>query len=417
MMANRYRPLLQLISVVGAFLVGFWIPLRLINHIQNPLLEVFGDLLISVVGGINVYFYFKRPTKNIHKLRSWINLGLLVDVICLLPLSLVVYLFTGTTVTGLLLFNLIAARHVRHIKDILDNFAHLQPMTYRLVPILLMLPLVLHIISCGWIALGSGTAGPDADKMLEYVKAIYWAFTTLTTVGYGDISAKTIPQMLFTCVVQVIGVGVFGFILSNVASLLARRDAAREHHMDNLDKVENFMNTHRIPMETRSMVRSYYHYMWKNKKGYRDNSALEDLPKKIQSDLFFHINKPVLDRVPFLRGASKDLVEDLMNELQLTVCVPGEKIFRVGDQGDAMYFVYKGEVEIVSKEEVVIAKVGEGSFFGEMSLLLDGKRNASARASQFCDLYVLKKESFEEVCSKYPEFLEHINEVVQKRAA
>lgn len=407
--------LLQIVSVAGAFLVGFWIPLRLIGHIQQPYLEVFFDLLVSVVGGINVYFYFRKPNKSIRSVRSWFNIGLIFDLICLLPLSLIAYVFWGTTLSGLLFFNLLAARHVRRIKDILDSFAHLQPITYRLVPILVMLPLLLHIISCGWISLGSGTAGGETDKVFEYVKAMYWAFTTLTTVGYGDISAKTIPQMLFTCGVQVTGVGVFGFILSNVASLLARKDAAREHHMDNLDKVENFMNSHRIPLDTRVKVRSYYHYMWKNKKGYRDNSALDDLPKKIQSELFFHINRPVLERVPFLRGASHELVEDLMNELQLIVCVPGEKIFRAGDSGDAMYFIYKGEVEIVSKDDVVIATVGEGSFFGEMALLLDGKRNASARATQFCDLYVLRKESFDHVCIKYPQFFEHINEVVQKR--
>lgn len=370
-----------------------------------------------MVGGINVYLYFRHQDKNIRSIRSWLNMGLVFDLICLMPLSLSAFVFWGNTVSSLSLLNLLAARHVRHVKDILDSFAHLQPITYRLVPIFVMMPLLLHMISCGWIALGSGTAGTDADKVVEYVKAMYWAFTTLTTVGYGDISAKTIPQMLFTCGVQVTGVGVFGFVLSNVASILARKDAAREHHMDNLDKVENFMRSHHIPVDTRSKVRSYYHYMWKNKKGYRDNSALEDLPKKIQSELFFHINKPVLERVPFLRGASQDLVEDLVNELELKICVPGERIFRHGDPGDAMYFIYKGEVEIVSKENTVIAKVFDGAFFGEMALLFDAKRNAMARATQFCDLYVLKKESFNHVSKKYPEFLEHINEVVQQRIA
>lgn len=409
--------ILKILSVAGAFLVGFWIPLRLIGYIPDPHMEVVFDLLISAVAGINVYLHFSKPGKNIRKLNSWISVGLICDLICLLPLSLVAFVFLKTTVSGLLLFNLLAARHVRHIKGILDNFGHLQPITYRLVPIFVMIPLLLHMIACAWIYLGSGTAGPDSDKVFEYVKALYWAFTTLTTVGYGDISAKTIPQMLFTCGVQVTGVGVFGFILSNMASLMARRDAAREHHMDNLDKVESFMRTHRIPMDTRSKVRSYYHYMWQHKKGYRDHSALEDLPKKIQSELFFHINKPVLEQVPFLKGASHDLVEDLMNELEVRVCVPGEKVFRVGDDGDAMYFIYKGAVDILANDGHLIAHIKEGSFFGEMALLRGGQRIAAAQTTQFCDLHVLKKASFEKVCQKYPEFLQHVRSVVQERAA
>ncbi len=409
--------ILKIISVAGAFLVGFWIPLRLIGYIPDPHMEIVFDLLISAVAGINVYLHFNKPEKNIRKLSSWMSLGLVCDLICLLPLSLVAFVFLKTTVSGLLLFNLLAARHVRHIKGILDNFGHLQPITYRLVPIFVMIPLLLHMIACAWIYLGSGTAGPDSDKVFEYVKALYWAFTTLTTVGYGDISAKTIPQMLFTCGVQVTGVGVFGFILSNMASLMARRDAAREHHMDNLDKVESFMRTHRIPTDTRSKVRSYYHYMWQHKKGYRDHSALEDLPKKIQSELFFHINKPVLEQVPFLKGASHDLVEDLMNELEIRVCVPGEKVFRIGDDGDAMYFIYKGAVDILANDGHLIAHIKEGSFFGEMALLRGGQRIAAAQATQFCDLHVLKKEAFEKVCQKYPEFLQHIRSVVQERVA
>ncbi|MGZ3772260.1 MAG: cyclic nucleotide-binding domain-containing protein [Pseudobdellovibrionaceae bacterium] len=408
---------LQIVSVAGAFLVGFYIPLRLIGYTHYIYLDLFFELSVSLVAGVNLYLYFLNTGNDYKKLKSWAKAGLLIDLFCLFPLAFIIDAFWGVTFSSLWLVNLMVSRHVRHTKNILDDFANLQPITYRIVPILVMMPLLLHLISCGWIALGSGTAGPDANKIFEYIKALYWAFTTLTTVGYGDISAKTIPQMLFTCAVQVTGVGVFGFVLSNVASILARKDAAREHHMDNLDKVENFMRSHRIPVDTRSKVRSYYHYMWKNKKGYRDNSALDDLPKKIQSELFFHINKPVLERVPFLRGASHDLVEDLVNELELTVCVPGERIFRQGDPGDAMYFIYKGEIEILTKENVVIAKISEGSFFGEMALLFDAKRNATARATQFCDLYILKKESFNAVSKKYPEFLRHINEVVQKRVA
>lgn len=408
---------LKIISVAGAFLVGFWIPMRLIGYLPDPHMEVAFDLLISIVAGINVYLYFSKPEKSIRNLNSWMSSGLICDLICLLPLSLIAFVFLNTTVSGLLFFNLLAARHVRHIKGILDNFGHLQPITYRLVPIFVMIPLLLHMIACGWIYLGSGTAGPDADKVFEYVKALYWSFTTLTTVGYGDISAKTIPQMLFTCGVQVTGVGVFGFILSNMASLMARRDAAREHHMDNLDKVESFMRNHHIPVDTRSKVRSYYHYMWQHKKGYRDHSALEDLPKKIQSELFFHINKPVLEQVPFLKGASHELVEDLMSELEVRVCIPGEKVFRVGDEGQAMYFIYKGAVDILTDEGHLIAHIKEGSFFGEMALLRGGKRNAAAQATQFCDLHELKKEAFERVCAKYPEFLQHVHSVVQERVA
>ncbi|WP_413290158.1 cyclic nucleotide-binding domain-containing protein [Bdellovibrio sp. HCB337] len=406
---------LRVISVLGAFLVGFWIPLRLIGYLPQVEVEIFFDLLISLVAAINVFLYFKDKEHKYTTVEGWMNVGLWCDLICLMPLSLFAMMFFDTTSSYILLFNLLAARHVRHIKGFLDEFDNLQPIAYRLIPIIVMLPLLVHLVACGWIALGSGTAGVDADKVTEYIKGVYWSFTTLTTVGYGDISAKTNPQMLYACMIQFIGVGVFGYVLSNVASLIARNDAAREHHMNNLDRVELYMNTHEIPSQLRSKVRSYYHYMWHSKKGYQDDSIIEDLPVKIQSELYLHINKPILEKVPFLKDASADLIEDLMHQLEVRICVPGERIFRKGDMGDAMYFVHKGDIQIVDDDGNAIATLGEGAFFGEMALLSSSHRTRTAKASNFCELYVLTKEHFEKACLTYPEFAEHIHEVVTQR--
>lgn len=401
----------------GAFFVGFWLPLRMIGYIPEMEVEIFFDLLVSGISVINLFLYFKERDKKFKVLKDWMNIGVFFDLICLLPLSLFAFIIFEVQVDWLLLLNLLAVRHVYRIKGFLDHFDSLSPIIYRLIPLVISLPLLVHLLSCSWIALGSGTIGPDADKSLEYVRALYWSFTTLTTVGYGDIAAKTIPQMLFACFVQVTGVGVFGFILSNVASLLSRSDAAREHHMDNLDKIETFMKTHHIPRDLRANVRAYYHYLWTSKKGYNDDSLLEGLPGKIQSELFYHINKTIIEKVPFLREAEKDLVDDLMQELQPRICVPGEKIFRVGDHGDALYLVHSGSIEVLNAENKRIANLGEGAFFGEMSLISNKPRSATVRADSFCDLYVLHKDSFDRVTEAYPHFKAHIEEIMRVRAS
>lgn len=398
---------LRAFSVAGAFLVGFWLPLRLIGFVISTPLEIAFDLLVSAVAGINVYLHFKQREKH--------GLGLVLDVICMLPFSLIALAVFDQATSWLLLFNLLCARHIRQIKPYLDQFDSLQPITYRLVPIFLTLPLLVHLVACGWIALGSGTAGPDADSALAYVKAIYWSFTTLTTVGYGDISAKTAPQMLYTCAVQVVGVGVFGFILSNVASLLSRMDAAREHHMDNLDKIETFMRMHRIPVAMKAKTRAYFHYLWMNKKGYKDRSLIENLPAKLQSELLLFVNKPIVEKVPFLKGATPELIEDLMDKLEPRIFVPGERIFHVDEPGDALYFIQSGEVEIRGRQGASIAKLGDGAFFGEMALMNDKPRSATAVATGFCDAYLLHKKSFDQVVKAYPDFKSHLEQIVQER--
>ena len=411
----KHVQLLRLFSIAATFVVGFWLPIRLIGFKPAVGVEVAFDLLISFVSIINIALHFKHSGDNPREWRSWLKIGLVLDLICLLPLSLFAFVFFDSAVEWILLLNLFTARHVRNIKPFLDQFDSLKPITYRLVPLVIMLPLIVHIVACGWIALGSGTAGADEDQVFTYVKAVYWTFTTLTTVGYGDIAAKTIPQMLYACVVQVIGVGVFGFILSNVAGLLARSDAAREHHMDNLDKIETFMKIHKTPSDLRYKIRTYYHYMWENKKGYQDNTLLDGLPAKIQAELFLHINKPIVEKVSFLKGADPEFIGDLMGELKPRVFVPGEKIFKVDEHGDALYFIQSGSVDIVGRDGSLIATLADGSVFGEMALISEKPRTATAVAQTFCDAYSLRRDAFDRVMTAYPEFAKNIESVVKAR--
>lgn len=408
---------LRLFSIAGAFLVGFWLPIRLIGFVPPMALEICFDLLVSLVAGTNIYLHFRQPFRSYRKPADWLHVGVMLDLICLLPLSLFAFLVFDTTVSGILILNLLCARHIRQIKDFMDHFDSFPPMTYRLVPIFLTLPLLVHVVACGWIALGSGSAVLDSGAVDTYIKAVYWSFTTLTTVGYGDIVARTNSQMLFSCMVQVIGVGVFGFILSNVASLLSRSDANREHHMNNLDKVETFMRTHHIPFDLRSRTRAYYHYMWINKKGHQDRSLLEDLPAKLQAELLFVMNRSIIEKVPFLKHADQEMIEDLMSKLEPRVFVPGEKIFKAGDPGDCLYLIHTGTVQILSSEGVAIAQLGDGAFFGEMALLTDKPRSASAVAVTFCDVHLLHRSSFESVANAYPAFRTHFEQIMRLRSA
>jgi CRP-like cAMP-binding protein len=62
----------------------------------------------------------------------------------------------------------------------------------------------------------------------------------------------------------------------------------------------------------------------------------------------------------------------------------------------------EGSVDVVVAGEVV-SSLGEGSFFGEIGLLIEAKRTASIRAATYCDLFVLSKKDLEKVLKVFPE--------------
>jgi CRP-like cAMP-binding protein len=77
----------------------------------------------------------------------------------------------------------------------------------------------------------------------------------------------------------------------------------------------------------------------------------------------------------------------------------GEVLFEEGEPGDAFYIVFKGAVEIVksrpdgTEEKLAVRRAGEG--FGEMALLNDAPRSATARTGDATQLMTVSREDFQ----------------------
>jgi hypothetical protein len=399
---------MEIFEVAFSLVLGLWVPLRILYFPDVAWVDVCMEATAAV-------WFFALVKKA--GLRRRANLFNLTWALPLVSLSQIMPFEPSFNASWLMLAKFFFVPKVLRIRTVLEKFDNLHPIAYRLISLGTMLPIIIHGMACLWIALGSGTAGPDPDHMAEYIKAFYWTLTTLTTIGYGDISAKTSVQMLFCSFAEVIGVGFFGYVLSNVASVLARLDAAREHHLSTLDQVETFIKYNELPPEFRTKIRGYYRYLWEHHRGFDDKSILDSLPRTLKAEATFLMNKDIVPKVPFLKDAPQDLLEDIVFALKPVIATPGEHIFYRGEVGDTMYFIHHGEIEICAADKTIITTLKTGGFFGEMALLLDAPRSATAIATGYCDLFVLEKSSFERVIQKHPKFRKIIEEIVANRTA
>lgn len=96
----------------------------------------------------------------------------------------------------------------------------------------------------------------------------------------------------------------------------------------------------------------------------------------------------------------------------------GEVVFRVGDSSECAYFIKAGQVDIVREEargEVLIATLSEGEYFGEMALLSDSPRNATARARTRTVAEVIGKQNFLSMVRAVRGAREDVMKTVEKR--
>lgn len=93
---------------------------------------------------------------------------------------------------------------------------------------------------------------------------------------------------------------------------------------------------------------------------------------------------------------------------------PGQVVFKEGDACDVMYAVVEGSVAI-ERDGRVIETVGEGGIFGEMSLIEDGARNASATTTVASRLVPIDKKQFTYLVQDHPTFSLQVMKIMVER--
>lgn len=95
-----------------------------------------------------------------------------------------------------------------------------------------------------------GQAHEDVDGAglgQQYVSAIYWAITTLTTVGYGDISPSTEAEYYYAIVAMVVGGLFYGLIVAQLSALMTAVDANGQRCAEAMDAVVSYMTVRKFP--------------------------------------------------------------------------------------------------------------------------------------------------------------------------
>jgi CRP-like cAMP-binding protein len=130
--------------------------------------------------------------------------------------------------------------------------------------------------------------------------------------------------------------------------------------------------------------------------------------------------------ITFLR--SSDLFENQLEEVLKAVVAQGrvqaygagEVVFRQGEQGDQLYIVKSGVLEILAAASdgsgaQPVAYFGVGEVLGELALLTGSPRSATARSPEKAELFIIEKSVFLDLMLTLPAFARNLCHVLAKR--
>jgi voltage-gated potassium channel len=419
----------NIVVLFAVLLFSFIFSYRFTFHIYQT------DVLYWILIGIftlDIFINFNSSVKIEHAVstdrkiiaRHYIKTWLAVDFITAFPFDVVVLNLFGPPADGnkgmlfiifLQCITLIKLLKVKKITRELREYLRLNPAIMRMMTFAFWFSQAVHYISLGWIMIGAVETNRSAID--QYIRALYWAITTVATIGYGDYCPNhdDNAQIIFTMVVQVFGVGMYGYIIGNVSSLIANLDVARANFLKKIETVTAYLNAKNIPKSLQEKVLNYYYYLWDKKKNISDENPLADLPSSLNLEIMLYLNRDMLRKVELFKKAQEVFVREAIQMLTPLVFMPEDYIIQQGEYGDCMYFLSSGEVDVIVDDQRV-ATLGPGSTFGETALLVGEKRNASIYTKTYCEVFRLAKSDFDLLRSRFPEFDSEIKKLSYRRA-
>ena len=202
----------------------------------------------------------------------------------------------------------------------------------------------------GWPVYGCAFQGWSPVTPRAYIRAIYWVITTMTTVGYGDITPTTNVQTLYAMFVMILGVGTYGYIIANLSNFFGNIDTAKSTSQKNGHR-QRFPCVPLHPTPSEKRIRAYYEYIWENRLDHDEDEVIDDLPDSLKTEVALFLRKPLISKVPLFREATHDFHQEVVHHLKIHVYMPGDEVVKQGDRGDSMFFISKGNVAILDDDE------------------------------------------------------------------
>jgi len=122
---------------------------------------------------------------------------------------------------------------------------------------------------------------------------------------------------------------------------------------------------------------------------------------------------------PLFAAFTKEEFGAFVDKLEPMQFMSGERMIAEGDEGDAMYLISRGGGRVVKEidgQEVILDELGEGEFFGEMSLLVGGPRSASVFSTADTEVLRLKSSDLFDIMKQYPRIEGVLEQFYDKRS-
>ena len=312
----------------------------------------------------------------------------------------------------------------------INLFMDISQRTWRFLRVMFGLVLALHICACLW-HYSAKFYDYDVDTWVtryslndlpadeRYLTSLYWALTTLATIGYGDITPRSTAEKLIAMIWMILAVYVLSFSVGSLAAAAASSETRDRLINQKIALIEKFGKMSRVPKTVMHSMKRYI----------RLNSEISNLSQELRSnmlnglqlDLKFevacNVYKKAIPKFVFFTSRSESFTSSFALFLEVAIFNKKDLIWKSGEAAIGIYFINSGLVSFhIRSDELKFKVEGEGYHFGDYEVVKKIERKFTVRAVGLCELLVMSNNVVERIPQEFPKIWEDISKLAEIRA-
>lgn len=324
--------------------------------------------------------------------------------------------------------------------------------TVRLLKLLAPVMIIAHYVGCFWYYISADRPADDAwwgnrnlyfddpnSIMSKYIASIYWAITTMTTVGFGDIYPVNNLEKGFCILVLLGGTILFAYVVGTVIEVASNSKSLtnREHEM--VQRVNAYIKERGVSSEFFAACQEHLRFVDAEKTFFVENSLFDALSYSLRSELVLLLNGGVVSKIRFFDKKPKWFLTFILPRLVPQFFMEGDILIYQDNPVSGIFFIMTGAViakarhyqsmahthttttrgrsqsighPFIENHHIPIAKIYEGEFFGYKEVLTETVSRYNLFAMRPTGTYLLPRERLDEFEAKFPRVMDEVRSLI-----
>ncbi|KAL4456280.1 hypothetical protein ABPG74_014241 [Tetrahymena malaccensis] len=409
----------------------FYLPIKIafgVQYDQNKPYQQFmlGEgakslFVIDVFMNFNTSFFKQGVINNnrIDIIKRYGKSKFWFDIIIVLP-----YIFGENSqfYQSIFIFRAFLIRNIVHRLEEVFHPRNLGAALIDIIKVIFVISFIAHLFCCSFYYLSTFETNQitwvsklnlDSNDVFGlYVAGVYYSVITMITLGYGDIVPITTVERIFVVGMTLVSCAVFAYSVNTISGIIGDFSSRKKYFRQKMMNLNLHIQKRGLNKQLAMTVRKYIEYLYKEEMVSNESAEkdLEQIPISLKEDVYQDIyGKLLRQNKVFNLNFSLEFLDKLALKMKEKRFGPEEIIYREGDEGNTLYFLIKGNVQLFlpikghkDNSYLQIQQLDKGTTFGFYSFFSGNNRETSARSMRVTSLVTLNLDDFREAAEKFP---------------